>query len=836
MADAGTIEYTLKFEDGKFKGDIEQARDAFKKLKGSVDDVDKGMGSAEKSTSGFLTTALSFGAGQAIFAGVSSAISAMKSVFTDSLTEFKEGEKSFSNLDTVVKQTNATFGRGLNTDALASWATDFQNKTGIADDAIIQSQAVLATFGNVSKGSFNEAIEASANLSQVMGTDLQSSTMLVGKALEDPIQGLSALKRVGVSFSDSQKEMIQNMVQTGDVAGAQAKVLEILKNNTGDAALAFGKTWEGQSNIFKESINGMKESLGGFLAGNILSPLLSLGNEMLPLLGNLFAPVGDAIGKVFDNIDLGAVAPKLISALAPIADAFASLFANPQFGEFISNIGNLLIDVFAGVTPIIGAVIQIFQGFLPVFNVLLPVLGAVAKLFGEGIGTVLKDFAPVIAGVVTGILAIVGAMRLWAVVQGILNVVMSANPIGLIAIAIGALVIGIIEAWKHSETFRNVVIGAWEAIKNASVVVFNFVKDLITDIWDNIRGVTMAVWNGIKTVLSVVWAVIKAQIMAGIAIFKGLMVVINALKPVFNMVFSAIKVAINILITQFKVGVAIVKAGVAVIKATITVLKTVFTVTFNAVKVIFNAFVTALKVGFTVIKTQVMVGVAVVRTAFNLLATIFKGIVAVVKAVVSAVASAFKGIVSAVSSVVGAVKGVVNTIIGVFKGLASSVSGAIGAFINTLKGIGAKVKGVFSDAGSWLVGAGKNILEGLAKGISKGAKIVTDILKGVVKKAINAVKSGFGIFSPSRVFQEIGEYVVEGFNVGINTFDSRTFDVFGVSADKKPSSVVNNNNSNKVVVVDGLNILSQEQLRKIGEKISKATAERKVLYNAGGVG
>ena len=153
-----------------------------------------------------------------------------------------------------------------------------------------------------------------------------------------------------------------------------------------------------------------------------------------------------------------------------------------------------------------------------------------------------------------------------------------------------------------------------------------------------------------------------------------------------------------------------------------------------------------------------------------------------------------------------------------------------------MKGIGAKVKGVFSDAGSWLVDAGRNILEGLVKGISKGAKIVTDILKSIVKKAINAVKSGFGILSPSRVFQEIGEYVVEGFNVGINTFDSRTFDVFGVSADKKPSSVVNNNNSNKVVVVDGLNILSQEQLRKIGEKISKATAERNVLYNAGGVG
>lgn len=61
--------------------------------------------------------------------------------------------------------------------------------------------------------------------------------------------------------------------------------------------------------------------------------------------------------------------------------------------------------------------------------------------------------------------------------QWALNAAMSANPIMLVVIGIGLLVAAFIVAWKHSETFREIVTGAFDAIKGAAEWAFNWVKD-----------------------------------------------------------------------------------------------------------------------------------------------------------------------------------------------------------------------------------------------------------------------------------------------------------------------------------------------------------------------
>lgn len=72
-------------------------------------------------------------------------------------------------------------------------------------------------------------------------------------------------------------------------------------------------------------------------------------------------------------------------------------------------------------------------------------------------------------------LAAAAASKVWAAAQWLLNVAMDANPIGLVVIAIAALVGAFILAWKKSETFRRIVLGAWSAIKSATVSVFGAV-------------------------------------------------------------------------------------------------------------------------------------------------------------------------------------------------------------------------------------------------------------------------------------------------------------------------------------------------------------------------
>lgn len=70
-------------------------------------------------------------------------------------------------------------------------------------------------------------------------------------------------------------------------------------------------------------------------------------------------------------------------------------------------------------------------------------------------------------------LAVAAASKAWAAAQWLLNAAMSANPIGLVLVAVAALVAAFVLAWKKSETFRRIVIGAWNAIRTASLAVWN---------------------------------------------------------------------------------------------------------------------------------------------------------------------------------------------------------------------------------------------------------------------------------------------------------------------------------------------------------------------------
>src|SRR4029077_15122677 len=93
------------------------------------------------------------------------------------------------------------------------------------DDQIQQSQNLLLTFGNIKGETFDLATALTVDLAQALGGAPKDQAMMLGKALQDPFKGLNSLGKAGLTFSSEQKKMIKTMVESGDVAGAQALII-----------------------------------------------------------------------------------------------------------------------------------------------------------------------------------------------------------------------------------------------------------------------------------------------------------------------------------------------------------------------------------------------------------------------------------------------------------------------------------------------------------------------------------------------------------------------------------------------------------------------------------
>ncbi len=195
--------------------------------KASVDASNRAIDSYEKQQAALGNLKmLAIGAGAAI--GVSF-VAGLKA----SVTMAGEAEQSHLRLAAVLRGTG--HAAGLTKADLDAMADGMKEKLGIDDDALRDSMAVLLTFRNISKDSFGEALETSANLAAVMQTDLKSAVLQLGKALESPEEGLTALKRSGVSFTETQKDMIKGMVDTGNQAEAITLILKTMKEQGLDA-------------------------------------------------------------------------------------------------------------------------------------------------------------------------------------------------------------------------------------------------------------------------------------------------------------------------------------------------------------------------------------------------------------------------------------------------------------------------------------------------------------------------------------------------------------------------------------------------------------------------
>tara|TARA_R110000765_G_scaffold70015_3_gene135821 strand:- start:9093 stop:11054 length:1962 start_codon:yes stop_codon:yes gene_type:complete len=254
-----------------------------------------------------------------------------------------------------LNQTLKTTGRfSIQTsESLLALAANLQKVSTFGDEAIIASLALLATFENISVGALPRAQRAVLDMATVMGTDLKSAVIQVGKALDDPILGMSALSRSGITFTDAQKAMAKELVATGDLVGAQNIVfdkLEVQMKGSAKAARdtlggslkalgnAFGDLLEadgGSPNAATQSINELTDTLNdpsiktGFQ--DFVTGILKVANAAATAIG-FISRFGSTINSLFQSdkekaalFESLSLADKIIATQKKIADTEKSL-------------------------------------------------------------------------------------------------------------------------------------------------------------------------------------------------------------------------------------------------------------------------------------------------------------------------------------------------------------------------------------------------------------------------------------------------------------------------------------------------------------------------------
>lgn len=288
-----------------------------------------------------------------------------------------------------------------------------------------------------------------------------------------------------------------------------------------DALVDSAKTF-GQNVI--PAITGALSGVGSLiesLAPVIVAELPSMVSDILPHL------VSAAKSLVTGLISqLPALGKAVLDAIPSIFDGMTDVIGESSVGKLkgsFEGLKNTITDTFSNIGPMLK---DFCEGGISTFCDAL----STAMDLASGAISVIEALSPVIGAVAGAIITYKGAVMLWNaaetaknVVMGIstaaqwaLNVAMTANPIGIVIVAIGALVGAFVVLWNKSEGFRNfwinlwekvkaIVTSAWEGIKAGFEKIKNgisAVKEKVSTMWNGVKEKTSELWGGVKNAVS----------------------------------------------------------------------------------------------------------------------------------------------------------------------------------------------------------------------------------------------------------------------------------------------------------------------------------------------
>lgn len=284
MALFENIEWRLIAEDkasAVFNRTAKAADNLNESSKGMAKSVNDANSSWVDIAKGVVAGGLALGVAQKGFA-------LLKDAVVSGIGEAQEAERVQAQLAAAIESTGGA--AGLTQEDLNGMASAFSDMAVGGGEAIGSLQGILLTFTNITSATFERTTQAALDLATSMNSgvlptaeQLKGQAIQLGKALNDPTKGLSALTRVGVTFTEEQKKTIETMQRAGDVTAAQTVILEELAREFGGSAAAAAKTFQGRMVALNNTISDAKELIG---------------KALLPTLSFLAGSLTDQVGKI----------------------------------------------------------------------------------------------------------------------------------------------------------------------------------------------------------------------------------------------------------------------------------------------------------------------------------------------------------------------------------------------------------------------------------------------------------------------------------------------------------------------------------------------------------
>jgi hypothetical protein len=253
-------------------------------------------------------------------------IQAVSSFVKGSIEAFRVQEKAVAKVTQAVKSTGGAAGK--TSEELQKMASALQKNTLFGDEEILNKvTAQLLTFTNIAGPQFDRTQQAALDLATVLDGDLQSASIQLGKALNDPAKNLSALSRSGIQFSKEQIATIKSLQETNQLAEAQNIILAELERQYGGQAKAAAEV-DGGITQLSNAFGDFKEQVGKQLLEALKPTIKSLKEFFENLSEEDVRKFVDTIFKLIKVIKVGAGAWLAYTGAVKAANAINKAFGN----------------------------------------------------------------------------------------------------------------------------------------------------------------------------------------------------------------------------------------------------------------------------------------------------------------------------------------------------------------------------------------------------------------------------------------------------------------------------------------------------------------------------
>lgn len=706
--------------------------DAILYLRSNNDQLDAGLKKAHSETEGmFGKLGKVIGGGLAIgaAAGVAGLVG-LGAALVDCTKGAMEAETIQAALNAVLTSTKGA--AGMTAESVNALATSLQNVTTYEDDAIVQGENLLLTFTGIGKDVFPQATEAMLDMSTALGQDMKSSAIQLGKALNDPIAGATALRKVGVALTDAQEAQIKAFVASGDVMSAQKVILKELATEFGGAAKAAGQTMAGQMAILQNKIGAVKDTIGAALLP-VLTRLATMLNDVFskPEVQKAIASIAKGIGDIAEN------AASLLGSLASgdTGGIIAALGISPDAIKVVQGIFDEIRSAWQAfveaVTPIIETIKETITS---VFNSpeLKEAVRAVQSVFGEmgksggGFAAWVKANLPAISKIIQNVVVTMGQFVTkillpaytayytfiatnWPKVEKIITTVFKV--VQTVVTAVIKAVMPFIT--KESGKVVSWVKENWPLIQKTITTVMKAIQDVVETVLKLIKGFWDTFGKQIMVIVENNWKTIKIIIGTAMDVIMGIiktvMQIINGdwagawetIKQTIAKVWEGIKALVanaldtlNRAIIQPLMGAIAtwlsnkwneIKATIqAVWNAIIVIIKTAWESIQSTIQTILNVIAAFIATQFNAIKNTIQTIwnaiTALTQAAWALIQSIIS---AILNAIVSYITTQFNLIKTIIDNVWNAISTLTQSAWNTIHSIISAVVGAIVSYITT---------------------------------------------------------------------------------------------------------------------------------------------------------